>query len=361
MEAFIAMMNIEVIKTKTPKQKPDQKNLGFGKYFTDHMFIMKYTEGQGWHSPTICPYAPIPLDPAALVLHYAQEVFEGLKAYHSPEGKILLFRPQKNFARLNVSNERLCIPKIDEDFALHALEELVKLDRDWIPTEPGTSLYIRPFVIAVDAHLGVHSAKELLFIIILSPVGAYFKEGLNPVKIYVETELVRAVKGGTGFTKCGGNYAASLAGQAKAQELNYSQVLWLDGREHKYVEEVGAMNVFFKINGTIVTPSLDGSILSGVTRMSVVEMLRSKGYKVEERLLPIAELMEAANNGKLEEAWGTGTAAVISPIGELNCDGNICVINSGKIGTVSQMLYDELTGIQWGKKPDPFGWTYVIK
>ena len=353
-------MNIEIIKTQTPKQKPDQKNLGFGDYFTDHMFTMRYTKGQGWHSPKIEPYAPIQMDPAAMVLHYAQEIFEGLKAYRSHEGKILLFRPDRNFARLNVSAKRLCIPQIDEEFAIKALEELVKIDADWIPTEPGTSLYIRPFIIAMDAHLGVRAANELLFTIILSPVGAYYKEGFNPVKIYIETELVRAVKGGTGFTKCGGNYAASLAGQEKAHELNYSQVLWLDGREHKYVEEVGAMNVFFKINGTVVTPSLEGSILSGVTRMSVIEMLKSKGYKVEERLLPVDELIAAAENGTLEEAWGTGTAAVISPIGELFCDGKVYKLNGGNIGETSQMLYDELTGIQWGKLPDTFGWTRVI-
>ena len=355
------MEEIKIIKTTSPKVKPDENALGFGNYFTDHMFTMKYTEGKGWHSPTISPYAPISLDPAAMVFHYAQEVFEGLKAYRSPEGKILLFRPEKNFARLNVSNERLCIPQIDEKFALKALETLIKVEKDWVPSAPGTSLYIRPFIIAVDAHLGVHAAKELLFIIILSPVGAYFAEGLNPVKIFIETEYVRAVKGGTGFTKCGGNYAASLIGQEKASKLNYSQVLWLDGKEHKYVEEVGAMNVFFKINGKVVTPSLEGSILPGITRMSAIELLRNKGYMVEERRLPVAELIDAAKTGALEEAWGTGTAAVISPIGELNFENTPYVVNNGEIGETSQMLYDTLTGIQWGKIADEYGWSHVIE
>ena len=354
-------MKIEVKLTSAQKKKPDQNNLGFGNYFTDHMFLMNYTEGQGWHSPRIIPYGNLELDPSAMILHYGQEVFEGMKAYHTDDGRILLFRPEKNMTRLNVSNTRLCIPLIDEKFALEALETLIKLEKDWIPTEEGTSLYIRPFIIATDAHLGVRPSNEYLFVIILSPVGAYYKEGLDPVKIYVETEYVRAVKGGTGFTKSGGNYASSLIGQDKAKKLKYTQVLWLDGKERKYIEEVGTMNVFFKIDGTVITPSLEGSILSGITRMSVIEMLKSWNIPVEERKISIDELEKAYNDGKLEEAFGTGTAAVISPIGEFNCNGTIMNINEGKIGKIAQSLYDDLTGIQWGKTEDTFGWTVEIK
>ncbi|MBQ1862059.1 MAG: branched-chain amino acid aminotransferase [Clostridia bacterium] len=355
-------MEIKITKNTAPKAKVPANELRFGTTFTDHMFIMKYSPEKGWHDAEIRPYGPISLDPSAMVFHYAQEIFEGLKAYRTSEnGDIYLFRPEKNFERMNQSCDRMCIPRFDGDEMLDALEKLIKIDADWIPTAPGTSLYIRPFIIATDSHVGVHPSGHYLFVIILSPVGSYFKEGLKPVKIYVETEYTRAARGGTGMAKCGGNYAASLIGQQKAEKLNYSQVLWLDGQEHKYVEEVGAMNVFFKIDGTIVTPALDGSILPGITRRSVLEFLRHKGYKVEERALPIDELMAAANSGKLEEAWGTGTAAVISPIGELNRDGNACVINNNSIGPVSQMLYDELTGIQWGLKDDPFGWRHIVK
>lgn len=355
-------MEIKITKNTSPKAKVPANELRFGTTFTDHMFIMKHSPDKGWHDAEILPYGPISLEPSAMVFHYAQEIFEGLKAYRTKEdGEIYLFRPEKNFERMNLSCDRMCIPRFDEKEILDALETLIKIDADWIPTAPGTSLYIRPFIIATDCHVGVHPSGNYLFIIILSPVGSYFKEGLKPVKIYVETEYTRAARGGTGMAKCGGNYAASLIGQEKAEKLQYSQVLWLDGQKHEYVEEVGAMNVFFKINGTIVTPALDGSILPGITRRSVLEFLRSKGYKVEERLLHIDELMDAANSGALEEAWGTGTAAVISPIGELNRDGNVCVINNNEIGPVSRMLYDELTGIQWGLKEDPFGWRHIVK
>lgn len=349
-------MQINITLTKNKKEKPDENNLSFGKYFTDHMFIMDYNEQENWHNARIVPYGNIELDPASMILHYGQEVFEGMKAYKNKNGEVLLFRPEKNFERLNISNERMCIPKLDEEFCLKALVELIKIDKDWIPTADGTSLYIRPFIIATQAGLGVHPAKEYKFIIICSPVGSYYKEGLNPVKIYIETEYVRAVKGGTGFTKSGGNYAASLKGQEKAEKMNYSQVLWLDGKERKYIEEVGAMNVFFKINGKIITPSLEGSILSGITRRSAIEMLKSWGLTVEERKISVDELIEAYNNGELEEAFGTGTAAVISPIGEFNYNGKIMVVNNNKIGEVSQKLYDNLTGIQWGKIEDTFNW-----
>lgn len=355
-------MQITIERTKNPKQKPaDQSKLGFGNYYTDHMFLMNYDEGEGWHNPRIVPYAPIALDPAAMCLHYGQEVFEGMKAYRAEDGRILLFRPDRNMARLNVSNDRLCIPAIDEEFAVEAVKALVKVDEDWIPTAEGTSLYIRPFIIAVDAHVGVHPANHLIFAIILSPVGAYYPEGLNPVKIYVENKYVRAVRGGMGFTKTGGNYAASLKAQDEAEKVGYSQVLWLDGVERKYIEEVGTMNVFFVIDDEIITPALQGSILPGITRMSCVELLKSKGYNVSERRLSVDEVEKAADEGRLKEAFGSGTAAVISPIGELKIGDKKITINNGEIGAISQELYDTLTGIQWGKLPDTMNWTVEVK
>ena len=354
-------MEIKIQKTTTPKAKPDQTKLGFGKYYTDHMFMMNYDEGEGWHDARIVPYGPIPLDPAAMVLHYAQEIFEGLKAYRTKEGKIQLFRPEKNMARMNLSCDRLCIPQIDEEFAVKAIKTLVKLDEDWIPTEEGTSLYIRPYIFAVDPHVGVHAATHLIFAIILSPVGAYYPNGIEPVKIFVEEKYVRAVVGGTGFTKAGANYAISLKGQEEAEKQGYVQTLWLDGVERKYVEEVGSMNVFFIIGDEVVTPALVGSILGGITRMSIIELLRSKGYTVNERRISIDELVEAHKAGKLKEAFGTGTAAVISPIGELKYKDTVMTINDSKIGETSQMLYDTLTGIQWGRIPDTMGWIQTVE
>lgn len=354
-------MNISITPTTAPKAKPtDESKLGFGQYFTDHMFLMNYDEGEGWHSPRVVPYGPLELDPAAMVLHYGQEVFEGLKAYRGKDDKILLFRPDENFKRLNRSNERLCIPAFDEEVALQGLVELVKVDQDWIPHATGTSLYIRPFIFATDARLGVHPGKHYLFVIILSPVGSYYKEGLNPVKIYVETKWVRAVRGGIGAAKTGGNYAASLKAQDEAEDQSYSQVLWLDGVERKYVEEVGTMNVFFVIDGEIVTPALQGSILPGITRKSSIELLRQWGYKVTERQISIAEIYEAYKAGKLSEAFGTGTAAVISPIGTLKWDDVIMEINEGAIGPVAQKLYDTITGIQSGALEGPSGWAYEV-
>lgn len=356
------MPEITIDRTKNPKQKPtDQTKLGFGNYYTDHMFLMNYDEGEGWHDPRIVPYGPIELDPAAMCLHYGQEVFEGLKAYRTDDGRILLFRPDRNMARLNSSNERLCIPAIDEAFAVEAIKKLVSVDQDWIPTAEGTSLYIRPFIFATEPQVGVHPAQELLFAIILSPVGAYYPEGLNPVRIYVEDKYVRAVRGGMGYTKTGGNYAASLKAQDEAEKVGYTQVLWLDGVERKYIEEVGTMNVFFVIDDEIITPELQGSILPGVTRMSCIELLKNQGYKVSERRLSIDEVARAADEGRLREAFGSGTAAVISPIGELKWDDKVMTINNGEIGAISQHLYDTLTGIQWGKLPDPYGWTVEVK
>ncbi len=356
------MQEIKLELTETPKQKPAPgASLPFGTIFTDHMFVMNYDEGQGWHDPRIIPYGPIEMDPSAMCLHYGQSVFEGMKAYRAQDGRILLFRPDKNMARLNVSNDRLCIPPIDEELAKAAIEKLVSVEKDWIPSEEGTSLYIRPFIIGMDPHIGVHPAHHLMFMVICCPVGAYYPEGLDPVKIYVETNYVRAVRGGMGFTKTAGNYAASLKAQDEAEQQNYTQVLWLDGVERKYIEEVGTMNVFFVIDDEVVTPALQGSILSGITRMSCIEMLRSWGLKVSERKLSIQEVADAAKEGRLKEAFGTGTAAVVSPIGHLKWGDMIMEINNGEIGPLSQRLYDTLTGIQWGKIEDTFGWTVEVK
>ncbi len=353
-------MNISITKTANPKQKPDKNNLGFGQYFTDHMFIMDYTEGKGWHDARIVPYAPLELDPSCMVLHYGQAIFEGLKAYKTKNGEILLFRPEKNMERVNSSNDRLVIPKIDVDFGVKAIKELVKVDADWIPDAPGTSLYIRPFIIATDPYLGVRPSDTYKFIIILSPVGAYYKEGINPVKIYVESNYVRAVRGGLGYAKTVANYASSLKAQVEAKHIGYTQVLWLDGVEKKYIEEVGTMNVFFKIDGEVVTPSLEGTILPGITRMSTIELLRKAGIPVTERRISIQELYDAHAAGKLDEAFGTGTAAVISPIGEFNWNGNSITVNNGKIGPVAAKVYDTITGIQSGDLEDSYGWTQKV-
>ncbi len=355
------MTEIKVTKTTSPKQKPDQNNLAFGKYYTDHMFVMEYEEGKGWYDPKIVPYAPIALEPSAMVFHYGQAIFEGMKAYKTKEGKILLFRPRKNMERVNISNDRLCIPPIDVDFAVEAVKKLVEVDKDWVPEAEGTSLYIRPFIISTEPHLGVKPSSTYKFIIILSPVGAYYPEGINPVKIYVESNYVRAVKGGIGYAKTPGNYAASLKAQMDAKKKGYTQVLWLDGVEKKYIEEVGTMNVFFVIGDEIVTPALNGSILAGITRDSSIELLKSWGYKVSERKLGIQEIYDAHANGTLKEAFGTGTAAVISPICELNWDDKKIEITGGKIGEISQKIYDAITGIQSGKKEDIFGWTTEVK
>lgn len=354
-------MEIKITKTTSPKAKPDSANLGFGKHFTDHMFIMDYTEGQGWHDPRIVPYGPLSLDPSAMIFHYGQGIFEGLKAYKTDDGRVLLFRPDRNMARVNVSNERLCIPAIDEEFAVEAVRTLVNVERDWIPQEKETSLYIRPFIIATDPYLGVKPASNYMFIIILSPSGNYYKEGINPVTIYVESKYVRAVRGGIGFAKTPGNYAASIKSQMEAKEIGYSQVLWLDGVERKYIEEVGTMNVFFVIDGEVLTPELNGSILAGITRASTIELLRSKGYKVTERRISIQEIYDAQAAGKLDEAFGTGTAAVISPIGELNWEDQKITINNGEIGPISHLVYDTITGIQSGRLEDEFNWTVEVK
>ncbi|KPV59648.1 branched-chain amino acid aminotransferase [Paenibacillus sp. A3] len=353
-------LNIEVELTKAPKQKPDVSRVGFGTVFTDHMFMLDYEEGRGWHSPRVVPYQSISLDPAAKVFHYGQTVFEGLKAYRTADGRILVFRPDQNFKRLNHSNDRMSIPHLDVELALEGLKKLVQTDRDWVPDNEGTSLYIRPFVIATEPVLGVAASKRYIFMIIMSPVGAYYAEGIRPVKIHVESEFVRAVPGGTGSAKTAGNYAASLKAQEEAALEGYSQVLWLDGVHKKYVEEVGSMNVFFKVNGKVITPALNGSILKGITRDSMIQLLQSWGVPVEERPVSIEELYEAHRAGTLEEAFGTGTAAVISPVGELNWRGEKLIINGGETGELSAKLYETLTGIQSGKLEDKLGWMVQV-
>ena len=354
------MEEIKITRAAALKEKPDSSTLVFGKNMTDHMFIMDYDEGKGWHDPRIVPYGPLPIDPAAKVLHYAEEIFEGLKAYRTADGTIQLFRPDCNIERMNNSAERMCLPQIPEELALAGITELVKLERDWVPSEEGTSLYIRPFMIGLDPALGVHASHHVQYIVIVCPVGAYYPEGLDPVKIYVEAQDVRAVRGGTGMAKTGGNYAASLRAGDRAEKQGYSQVLWLDGVQRKYIEEVGSMNVMFKIAGKIVTPDLNGSVLPGITRRSCIQLLKDWGYEVEERRISAEELFEAAENGTLEEAWGTGTAAVVSPIGELAEGDKKVTVSNNQIGPVTQKLYDELTGIQWGRLPDTHGWTMKV-
>lgn len=355
------MLDIKIEKTMNPKPIPGPENpLVFGTIFTDHMYVMEYSTEKGWHDPAIMPYQPITLDPSAMVFHYGQEMFEGLKAYKTEDGRILLFRPDKNAERAVNSNRRLMIPEIPVDDFINGVKTLVELDQAWIPTKEGTSLYVRPFVIATDPFLGVRPSNTYKFIIILSPVGAYYPEGLNPVKIWIEDEYVRAVRGGIGEAKAGGNYVASMAAQVKAHEEGYSQVLWLDGVERKYIEEVGAMNIFFKINGTVVTPVLNGSILPGVTRNTCIELCKEWGLPVEERRISVDELEEAARTGALEEVWGTGTAAVISPVGHLRYVNDVFQIGDGGIGEISQKLYDTVTGIQLGKIQDTHGWTMEV-
>ena len=352
---------IQTTLTSSPKAKPqDESKLGFGRIFTDHMFLMDWTKQAGWKNGRIVPFGPLPIHPASTVFHYGAEIFEGMKAYRLADGSIQLFRPMENVRRMNNSARRMCLPVLDEEGALDILKTIVKTDADWVPHQMGTSLYIRPFMFGNDPHLGVHAVSNATYAVIMSPVGAYYAEGINPVRIAIETEDVRAVRGGTGEAKCGGNYAASLRAGEKAEEKGFTQVLWLDGVERKYIEEVGSMNVMFKISGKIVTPKLTGSVLPGITRKSCCQLLRDWGYEVEERLISAEELFAAAAGGTLEEAWGTGTAAVVSPIGELNMDGRDFIVCGNRIGPVTQKLYDTLTGIQWGTVEDTYGWTVKL-
>ncbi|GAB1475617.1 branched-chain amino acid aminotransferase [Bacillota bacterium] len=347
-------------KTANPKKKPDPKELSFGTVFTDHMFLMKYDRNKGWHDGRIMPYGPLSLDPAAAVFHYAQEIFEGMKAYKSDDGRVLLFRPDMNDKRAVSSCERVCIPPLEEGLLEAAVKALVDVDRDWIPVGRGMSLYIRPFIIATEPFLGVRAANEYLFIVILSPVGPYYKEGLAPTKIYVEDCYVRSVPGSTGAVKMGGNYAAGMRSECEAGKKNFSQVLWLDGIERKYAEEIGTSNAFFVIDGEVITPMLTGSILPGITRNSAICLLKKWGKTVTERKISLEEVYDAYTSGKLEEIFATGTAAVVSPVGELCWQDRRMLINKGEIGPVSQRLYDELTGIQLGREKDDFGWVVEV-
>ena len=350
------MQKISITRSKKLKSKPDPSTLKFGQTFTDHMFIMEYFEGQGWVDPRIVPYGPISLDPSSKVLHYGQEIFEGLKAYRHADGSPVLFRPEMNYQRMNVSCERMCIPSFDEDFALAATRKLVEIDADWIPNAPGTSLYIRPFIFACDNVIGIGPGAQYIFMIIMSPVGPYFGEKLSAIKINVETEYVRASKGGVGFAKTGGNYASALLATKKAHQAGFAQVLWLDGVERRYIEEVGAMNIFFNIDGEIITPSLEGTILAGVTRNSCIQVLKSKGIKVTERRICIDELQQHMRAKRLKEVFGSGTAAVITPIGGIQIGKDFWEVANGEAGEVTKMLYDTITGIQTGAVADSFGW-----
>ncbi|MBE5758611.1 MAG: branched-chain amino acid aminotransferase [Clostridiales bacterium] len=355
-------MNLEFVKREQLKEKPqDETKLGFGKVFSDYMLMLRYDEAKGgWYEAKIEPFQNLSLSPASLVFHYAQECFEGMKAYKTADGEVMMFRPWDNIHRMNVSAERLCMAPIPEEFFLNAIYELIKVEKDWIPTTPGTSLYIRPTYIGIDPFVGVRAASQYMLYVILSPVGAYYASGLAPVSIYVESQYVRAVKGGTGYTKCGGNYAASLKAGEEAHQRGYSQVLWLDGRENKYIEEVGAMNIMFKINGEILTPELNGSILAGITRDSIIKLARKMGYTVTERRISMQEVADAAKNGTLEEVWGTGTAAVVSPVGELIWNGESIKVGDGGMGKLTEELYNTLTGIQYGRIADDMGWTIKL-
>jgi branched-chain amino acid aminotransferase len=357
-------MEIRIEKTAHPKKKLSDDeilNIPFGKVFSDHMLLVDYKEGKGWHDARIVPYGPLALEPSACCLHYGQLIFEGLKAYKTADGSVVMFRPDQNMARMNKSCERMCIAQIDEQEMTKAIAKLVEIEAAWVPSAPSTSLYIRPFILANESFLGIHPSNSFLFTVILSPVGPYYKGGLEPIRIYVENDYVRAVRGGTGFAKCAGNYAASLKSQVEAEKEGYSQVLWLDGTERKYVEEVGSMNVFFVIDGEVVTPELNGSILPGITRKSVIEVVKSWNIPISERRISVEDLIRAYESGKLQEAFGAGTAAVISPIGELKYKDTVMYINDGKIGPISQKLYDEITGIQTCTKEDKFGWVYKVK
>lgn len=353
-------MNISITRTKNPKVKPDESKLVFGQTFTDHMFIMDYEEGKGWFDPRVVPYGPLELDPSAMVLHYGQETFEGLKAYRTKEGHIQLFRVEENAKRLNKSDDQVCIPYIEEDLIVEAIKTVVDVDRDWVPKAKGTSLYIRPFVIATEASLGVKPSSKYMFIIILSPVGSYYKEGVQPTKIYVEDKYVRAVVGGVGTAKTGGNYAASLRAQLEAAEKGYSQILWLDGKERKYVEEVGTSNAMFVVDGKVYTAPLAGSILAGITRNSAITLFKEMGVEVVEEKFTIEQVFKWHEEGRLSEAFATGTAAVISPIGQLGWKGNDIILNNFEIGDHSQKIYDLITGIQDGTLEDKHNWITKI-
>jgi branched-chain amino acid aminotransferase len=353
-------MDIQIMPLTTRKRPiDDESKLVFGKQFTDRMFVMEYDEGQGWHSARIAPYAPFVLDPAALVFHYAQEIFEGLKAFRRLDGSVALFRPADNIRRFNASARRMCMPEVDEPFFLGALRELIRLEQDWVPRSEGTSLYIRPTMIATEPVLGVKPSEKYLCYIILSPVGAYYKGGLNPVRIWISDEYVRVAPGGTGEAKTGGNYAASLRASMEAAQMGYDQVLWLDAVHRKYVEEVGSMNICFFYDGKVVTSPLQGTILDGITRRSILTLVRDKGIEIEERAMTVDEIINGAASGRLREAFGTGTAAVVSPVGQFTYRSRTIELGT-RPGELTRELYETLTGIQYGRLPDAHGWVETI-
>ncbi len=354
-------MDIEVLPLAEYKTPPkNEANLVFGKQFSNRMFVMEYDGGRGWHSARIQPYSSFTLDPAAVVLHYAQEIFEGLKAFRRQDGAVALFRPRDNVKRFNRSADRMCMPEVDENFFLKAITDLVRLESDWVPHNEGTSLYIRPTMIATEPILGVKPAEKYLCYIILSPVGAYYKGGLAPVKIWISDTYVRAAPGGTGEVKTGGNYAASLLAAREAAQRGCDQVLWLDAVHRKFVEEVGSMNICFLYDGKVVTSPLRGTILDGITRRSVLTLVDEMGYEIEERALTVDEIMDGVENGRLKEAFGTGTAVVISPVGQFTYRDRTVHLNGGHIGELTQKLYNTLTGIQYGKIPDVHGWVMPL-
>jgi branched-chain amino acid aminotransferase len=353
-------MELKIQKAEQLKPLPDESDLTFGTTFTDHMFNMDYDQENGWHNPRIEPYQSMVMDPSTMVLHYGQSIFEGLKAFKTASGEIQVFRPQENFKRFNRSAHRMCIPQFDEEFALEAMKQLLEIDQRWVPGTPGTSLYIRPTIIAMDPYLGVRASYTYRFFIIMSPVGAYYKEGFNPVKIWVTDKYVRAVRGGTGEVKTAGNYAASIYAGEEAQRIGYTQVLWLDGVELKYIEEVGSMNIFFVIDDEIITPELSGSILSGITRDTVKELAKMYGSPVSERRISIDELIEAHDSGKLQEVFGTGTAAVISPVGEIMYKDKVMKVGDGSVGKWSQKFFNAITDIQYGVEEGPEGWIFPL-
>jgi len=357
-------IEIAIEKTDHPKPRPAE-NLGFGRFFTDHMFITEYSELLGWHAPRIVPYQNLKLDPGAAVLHYGQAIFEGLKAFRGVDGKIRLFRPEMNHKRMVASAERLCMKMVDLDVFIESLLRLVRTDLDWVPAQPGTALYLRPTLIGSEAFLGVRPAEAFIYYVIASPVGGYYGENIESVKIWVERKYSRAAPGGIGMTKAGGNYAASLIAATEAKKRGYAQVLWLDAGKKCYIEEVGTMNVFFRIGDEVITPPLGGTILPGVTRDSVIQLLAERGTPVSERPISLDEVIEAHRKGELKEVFGSGTAASISPVGALGMStggagDEVLLINNGKVGELSAELYQTLTDIQYGRRPDPFGWTMEI-
>lgn len=351
---------ISVEKTTHPKTHPPEDNLGFGRYFSDHMFITEFAEPTGWGAARVAPYQSLQLDPGAAVLHYGQAIFEGMKAFKGIDGKIRLFRPEMNFKRMQASADRLCMKFIEKDLFIESLRTLVQTDISWVPTRPGTALYLRPTLIGSEAFLGVRPSEKFIYYVISSPVGSYYGENIDAVKIWVEREYSRAAPGGIGAAKAGGNYASSLFAATAAKKRGFSQVLWLDSSEKRFIEEVGTMNVFFKIGDEVVTPPLGGTILPGVTRDVVIELMALRGKPVIERPIELAEVIEAQRLGHLREVFGTGTAASISPVGAFGLDDKILEINGGRPGPLSSDLFKTLNDIQYGRTPDNRGWTLEI-